>query len=308
MVKFFEKKNGKTIESSGFSQDCIIYVTDPTNDEVHMLSSLLNFTSDFITDALDVDERARIDFDDNVTEIIIKVPYKDEEDQKITYKTVPLGIIIGRNFIMFVSKYRVEIIEKMVERMELNPHKKSRMIFQIFYKNAILFLSYLKEINKISDSAEERLHESMKNRELEVLMYLEKSLVYFTTSLRSNEIVMERILRGNIIEIFEEDRELLEDTIVENKQALEMAHIYSDILSGMMDAFASVISNNLNLVMKVLTVVTIIMQIPTIISSFYGMNIGLPFQNDTLAYVYIISWSIIGCIVAVYWFKKKKWI
>ena len=293
MVKFFEKKNGKTIESSGFSQDCIIYVTDPTNDEVHMLSSLLNFTSDFITDALDVDERARIDFDDNVTEIIIKVPYKDEEDQKITYKTVPLGIIIGRNFIMFVSKYRVEIIEKMVERMELNPHKKSRMIFQIFYKNAILFLSYLKEINKISDSAEERLHESMKNRELEVLMYLEKSLVYFTTSLRSNEIVMERILRGNIIEIFEEDRELLEDTIVENKQALEMAHIYSDILSGMMDAFASVISNNLNLVMKVLTVVTIIMQIPTIISSFYGMNIGLPFQNDTLAYVYIISLSLI---------------
>ncbi len=308
MVKFFEKKNGKAVESSGFSQDCIIYVTDPTNDEVHMLSSLLGFTPDFITDSLDLDERARIDFDDNATEIIIKVPYKDEEDQKITYKTVPLGIIIGKNFIMFISKYRVEIIEKMIQRMELNPHKRSRMIFQIFYKNALLFLSYLKEINKMSDSAEERLHESMKNRELEVLMYLEKSLVYFTTSLRSNEIVMERILRGNIIEIFEEDRELLEDTIVENKQALEMAHIYSDILTGMMDAFASVISNNLNLVMKVLTVVTIIMQIPTIISSFYGMNIGLPFQNDSMAYVYIITWSVIGCIVAVYWFKRKRWI
>jgi magnesium transporter len=171
-----------------------------------------------------------------------------------------------------------------------------------------LFLSYLKEINKISDSTEEKLQETTHNRELEVLMYLEKSLVYFTTSLRSNEIVMERILRGTILEIYEDDKELLEDTIVENKQALEMAHIYSDILSGMMDAFASVISNNLNVVMKILTVVTIIMQIPTILTGFYGMNVGLPFQNDVFAYVYVIVWSLVAAVLVVFWFKKKKWI
>ncbi|HPE69790.1 MAG TPA: magnesium transporter CorA family protein [Thermotogota bacterium] len=308
MVKFYAMQEGRIRESSSFSKDCIIYVINPTGDEIHMLSSLLNFDPDYITDPLDSDERARIDIDDNITEIIVKIPYMDTEDQKITYKTVPLGTILGENFILFVSRYPVRFLEKMVEQNRLNPKKRSQMIFQIFYRNALLFLSYLKEINKISDKAEEKLHESMRNSELEVLMYLEKSLVFFTTSLRSNEIVMERILRGNIIQIYEEDRELLEDTIVENKQALEMANIYSDILSGMMDAFASVISNNLNVVMKILTVVTIIMQIPTIIASFYGMNVGLPFQDNPLTWVFMITWSVIGGIVAIYWFKKKKWI
>lgn len=308
MVQFFKSDEKGLKETSGFSENGIIYVSSPNQDETRMLSSLLNFTPDFITDPLDMDERARIDFDDNATEIIIKVPYKDEEDQKITYKTMPLGIVIGENFVLFVSRHRVPFLEDMIERSQLEPMKKSRMIFQIFYRNAILFLSYLKEINKISDATEEKLHESTLNKELEILMYLEKSLVYFTTSLRSNEIVMERILRGTIIEIYEDDKELLEDTIVENKQALEMAHIYSDILTGMMDAFASVISNNLNVVMKVLTIVTIIMQIPTILTGFYGMNVGLPFQNDVFAYVYVITWSLIAAIVVIFWFKKKKWI
>jgi len=308
MVQFFKSDEKGLKETSGFSENGIIYVSNPNQDETRMLSSLLNFTPDFITDPLDMDERARIDFDDNATEIIIKVPYKDEEDQKITYKTMPLGIVIGENFVLFVSRHRVPFLESMIAKSQLEPMKKSRMIFQIFYRNAILFLSYLKEINKISDATEEKLHESTLNKELEILMYLEKSLVYFTTSLRSNEIVMERILRGTIIEIYEDDKELLEDTIVENKQALEMAHIYSDILTGMMDAFASVISNNLNVVMKVLTIVTIIMQIPTILTGFYGMNVGLPFQNDVFAYVYVITWSLIAAIVVIFWFKKKKWI
>jgi len=308
MVQFFKSDEKGLKEQTGFSENGLISVTNPTKDETRMLSSLLNFEPDFITDPLDLDERARIDFDDHATEIIIKVPYKDEEDVKITYKTIPLGIVIGESFVLFVCRYRVPFLETMIERSQLDPNKRSRMIFQIFYRNALLFLSYLKEINKISDSTEEKLQETTHNRELEVLMYLEKSLVYFTTSLRSNEIVMERILRGTILEIYEDDKELLEDTIVENKQALEMAHIYSDILSGMMDAFASVISNNLNVVMKVLTVVTIIMQIPTILTGFYGMNVGLPFQNDVFAYVYVIVWSLVAAILVVFWFKKKKWI
>ncbi len=308
MVQFFKSDEKGLKETTGFSENGLIYVTNPTLDETRMLSSLLNFEPDFITDPLDLDERARIDFDDHATEIIIKVPFKDEEDVKITYKTIPLGIVIGTNFVLFVSRYRLPFLETMIEKSQLDPNKRSQMIFQIFYRNAILFLSYLKEINKISDSTEEKLQETTHNRELEVLMYLEKSLVYFTTSLRSNEIVMERILRGTILEIYEDDKELLEDTIVENKQALEMAHIYSDILSGMMDAFASVISNNLNVVMKILTVVTIIMQIPTILTGFYGMNVGLPFQNDVFAYVYVIVWSLVAAILVVFWFKKKKWI
>jgi magnesium transporter len=206
------------------------------------------------------------------------------------------------------SKYPVEFVQKMIDESKVNPKKRSRMIFQLMYKNAILFLNHLKEINKITDSIEEKLQEAMKNKELQQLMYLEKSLVYFTTSLRSNEIVMERILRGNVFEIFDEDRELLEDTIVENKQALEMANIYSSILSGMMDAYASVISNNVNSIMKVLTIVTIVLQIPAILSSFYGMNIPLPFQQEGLVFIFILAWSVVIGMLILLWFKKKKWI
>src|SRR6056297_1216818 len=160
MVKFFKSDENGLKETTGFSENGIITVTSPTQDETRMLSSLLNFEPDFITDPLDLDERARIDFDDHATEIIIKVPFKDEEDIKITYKTIPLGIVIGANFVLFVSRYRVPFLETMIERSQLDPNKRSRMIFQIFYRNALLFLSYLKEINKISDATEEKLHES----------------------------------------------------------------------------------------------------------------------------------------------------
>ena len=308
MVRFFSRENEKVVEKKGFSQDCIILVVNPTRDETNMISSLLNFTPDFINDVQDLDERARIDYDEKVIQIILKVPYKDESDEKLLYKTIPLSILLGENYILLGSKYPVDFIQTMIEESKVNPKKRSRMIFQMMYKNAILFLNHLKEINKVTDSIEEKLQESMKNKELEQLMYLEKSLVYFTTSLRSNEIVMERVLRGNVFEIFDEDRELLEDTIVENKQALEMANIYSSILSGMMDAYASVISNNVDSIMKVLTIVTIVLQIPTILSSFYGMNIPLPFQHEGVVFVFILAWSVVVGMLILLWFKKKKWI
>ena len=308
MVRFFSRENEKVVEKNGFSQDCIILVVNPTREEAAMISSLLDFTPDFIHDVQDLDERARIDYGEKMIQIILKVPYKDTSDEKLLYKTIPLNILLGENYILLGSKYPVEFVQKMIDESKVNPKKRSRMIFQLMYKNAILFLNHLKEINKITDSIEEKLQEAMKNKELQQLMYLEKSLVYFTTSLRSNEIVMERILRGNVFEIFDEDRELLEDTIVENKQALEMANIYSSILSGMMDAYASVISNNVNSIMKVLTIVTIVLQIPAILSSFYGMNIPLPFQQEGLVFIFILAWSVVIGMLILLWFKKKKWI
>jgi len=308
MVRFFSRENEKVVEKNGFSQDCIILVVNPTREEAAMISSLLDFTPDFIHDVQDLDERARIDYGEKVIQIILKVPYKDASDEKLLYKTIPLNILLGENYILLGSKYPVEFVQKMIDESKVNPKKRSRMIFQLMYKNAILFLNHLKEINKITDSIEEKLQEAMKNKELQQLMYLEKSLVYFTTSLRSNEIVMERILRGNVFEIFDEDRELLEDTIVENKQALEMANIYSSILSGMMDAYASVISNDVNSIMKVLTIVTIVLQIPAILSSFYGMNIPLPFQQEGLVFIFILAWSVVIGMLILLWFKKKKWI
>lgn len=308
MVKFYNRIEHKLVETKSFSQDALIKVVNPSSDEIHMLSSLLNFDPDFIADSLDEDERARIEVDEDTILLILKVPMRNEEDEKIPYKTVSLGIIIGKNFILLSMKQNIDFIEKMIETSLLNPHKKSKMIFQIFFKNAKLFLDYLKEINKTIDLIEEELHKSMKNNELETLMYLEKSLVYFTTSLRSNEIMMEKLLKGKILELYEDDEDLLEDTLIENRQAIEVTNIYSNILSGMMDAYASVISNNLNIVMKVLTVVTILLQVPTILTSFYGMNVKLPFQQNPLTYINIIISSIIIMIMTYLWFKGKKWL
>jgi magnesium transporter len=168
------------------------------------------------------------------------------------------------------------------------------------------FLRYLRYIDKKTDDVEKQLHKSMKNKELFKLLDLAKSLVYFTTSLKSNETVLEKLLRGRYLKMYEEDQDLLEDVIIENKQALEMANIHSSILSGMMDAFASVISNNLNIVMKFLTSVTIVMAIPTMVSSLFGMNVALPMQNNPLAFLYLVLISLGVSAGAVYYLYKKQ--
>ena len=182
-------------------------------------------------------------------------------------------------------------------------------MLQILYRNASLYLQYLRVINKLSDKIEQKLHVSTENRELIELLELEKSLVYFTTSLRSNEVVLEKLLKSDRVKKFPEDEDLLEDVIVENRQAIEMANIYSGILSGMMDAFASVISNNLNIVMKFLAVMTIVLSVPTIIFAAYGMNLnaaGMPFANSPFGFLIVVVFSLVVSIaVAVYLAKKK---
>ncbi len=167
------------------------------------------------------------------------------------------------------------------------------MLLQILYRNSVLFLSYLKQIDKNSTRVEQELHKSLKNQELIQMLKLEKSLVYFATSLKSNEVVMEKLMRMSFIKKYPDDMELLEDVIIENKQAIEMCNIYRDILSGTMNAFASVISNNLNIVMKLLTSITIILSIPTLIASLWGMNVGVPFANNPFGFVIVIAISVL---------------
>ena len=178
-------------------------------------------------------------------------------------------------------------------------------IFQILYLNSSYYLNYLKQINKETEIAEYILKNSMQNKELLKLLSLEKSLVYFTTSLKSNEIVMEKTLRGKIVKLYEEDEEILEDAITENRQAIEMAQIYSNILNGTMDAYASIISNNLNGVMKFLTSITIILAVPTMISSFWGMNVKLPFENSPMGFLIMVLIAIIMTIAVTLWLNKK---
>ena len=176
---------------------------------------------------------------------------------------------------------------------------------QLLYANSALYLTLLKKINKETEIAESVLKDSMKNKELLKLLSLEKSLVYFTTSLKSNEVVMEKTMRGKIIKLYEEDEDILEDSIIENKQAIEMAKIYSDILNGTMDAYASIISNNLNRVMKYLTSITIILAIPTMVASYWGMNVRVPLQENPWGFPIIFIFSIMIAIIATIWLGKK---
>ena len=273
-------------EIKEFKKGAWINLVNPSENEIKKVCESVQIQDDFIRDALDFEEKARIDQedDDNTTLFVVDVPVTERgEDGEVLYTTVPLGMIVVRDdFFITVSLRKNKIIESFEKRKIKNfqTYKKTRFIFQILYLNSSFYLSYLKQINKETEVAEYILKNSMRNKELLKMLTLEKGLVYFTTSLKSNELVMEKALRGKIIKLYDEDEEILEDAITENRQAIEMAQIYNNILNGTMDAYASIISNNMNGVMKTLTSITIILAVPTMISSFWGMNVNLPLQND----------------------------
>jgi len=315
MIKMYstDVETNKTEEIKEFKKGNWINMIAPTEEEIKMVCKKLKIQEDFIRYPLDFEEKARIDMeeDDNTTLFIIDVPIIEKESNEQVYSTMPLGMIVVRDdYFITVSLKQNRVIselEKTKQKNNIITYKKSRMILQVFYKNAELYLKYLKKINKETEIAESVLKNSLKNKELLKMLSLEKSLVYFTTSLKSNEVVMEKTLRGKIIKLYEEDEDILEDAIIENKQAIEMSKIYSDILNGTMDAYASIISNNLNGVMKFLTSITIILAIPTMIASYWGMNIEVPmqFSNSPWAFYAVVAFSVILGIIAMIWLKKK---
>ena len=297
-------------EIKEFKKGAWINLVNPSENEIKKVCENIGIQEDFIRDALDYEEKARIDKeeDDNTTLFVVDVPITEKIEGAETYTTMPLGMIVVRDdFFLTVSLKRNKVIESFEKRKIKNfqTYKKTRFIFQILYLNASYYLTYLKQINKETDIAEYILKNSMKNKELLKLLSLEKGLVYFTTSLKSNELVMEKTLRGKIIKLYEEDEDILEDAITENRQAIEMAQIYSNILTGTMDSYASIISNNLNGVMKFLTSITIILAVPTMISSFWGMNVALPFEKSPIGFVVMVAIAIIMTLAATWWLKKK---
>ena len=300
------EETNKMEEIKEFQKGSWVNLVNPSENEIKNIG----IEEDFIRDALDDEEKARIDHedDDNTTLFIVDVPIIEKSDENDIYVTMPLGMIVVRDdFFITVSLKKNKIIEDFEKKKIKNVQtfKKTRFIFQILYLNSSYYLSFLKQINKETEIAEYILKNSMKNKELLKLLSLEKGLVYFTTSLKSNEIVMEKTMRGKIVKLYEDDEEILEDAITENRQAIEMAQIYSNILNGTMDAYASIISNNLNGVMKFLTSITIVLAVPTMISSFWGMNVGLPFQNSPFGFVFMILISVILTLLVTYWLKKK---
>ena len=297
-------------EIKEFKKGSWISLTNPSEIEIKKVCESINIQEDFIRDALDFEEKARIDTeeDDNTILFVVDVPIIEKNEENQIYTTMPLGMIVVRDdFFITVSLRRNKIIEDFEKRKIKNfqTYKKSRFIFQILYLNSSYYLTHLKQINKETEIAEYILKNSMRNKELLKLLSLEKSLVYFTTSLKSNELVMEKTMKGKIIKLYEDDEDILEDAIIENRQAIEMAKIYSDILNGTMDAYASIISNNLNGVMKTLTSITIVLAVPTMISSFWGMNVPVPFQYNKFGFLVMILLAIVITLVVTWWLKKR---
>ena len=298
-------------EIKEFKKGSWINLVNPSENEIKKVCESISIQEDFIRDALDYEEKARIDQedDDNTILFVVDVPIIEKGEENEIYATMPLGMIVVRDdFFITVSLRKNRIIESFEKRKIKNfqTYKKTRFIFQILYLNSSFYLNYLKQINKETEIAEYILKNSMRNKELLKLLNLEKGLVYFTTSLKSNELVMEKTLRGKIIKLYEEDSEILEDAITENKHAIEMSQIYTNILNGTMDAYASIISNNLNSVMKTLTSITIILAIPTMISSFWGMNVNLPLQNSPFGFIIMIAISVILTLLVSWWLKRRN--
>ena len=310
MIKMYNTDINTNIteETKDLKKGNWINMISPTEEEIQRVCAALQIKQDFIRYSLDEEEKARIDTedDDNTTLYIIDIPVIESDRTRRVYVTMPIGVIFVRDdYIITVSQKNNDII-KDIKTENVITYKKSRFLLQILYANSKKFLSLLYKINKELESTENKLKNSLQNEGLLKMLDLEKSLVYFTTSLKSNEVVMEKTTRGKIIKLYEEDEDLLEDAIIENKQAIEMAKINSDILSGTMDTYASIISNNLNAVMKILTSVTFILAIPTLIASIWGMNVELPFQREPLGFLIITVFSIIMCIVATIWLKRKR--
>lgn len=310
MVKILKTTDNGVLQIEDYEDGCWIAMTNPTAEELQDVSTKYNIAPDDLRASLDEEERSRIEVEENYALILVDIPTIEERNDKDWYGTIPLGIILCDKAIVTVCLEDTPVLTSFMDGRVRNfyTYMKTRFIFQILYRNATLYLNYLRIIDRRSDAIEQKLHEATRNRELIELLELEKSLVFFTTSLKSNEVVLEKLLKSTAIKKYPEDEDLIEDVIVENKQAIEMANIYSGILNGTMDTFASVISNNQNIVMKFLATITIVLSIPTMIASFYGMNVnteGMPFADMKWGFVIVIGISLVISLIIAMIFRKK---
>lgn len=322
-MKVYKTRNGRILEESSLEEENLwIELVNPTEEEISLVSDKFGIRIEFLKASLDYDESSRIDIDDQQILILVNMPIVEHEELPVMYNTVPFGIIITEEMLVTVSLEESQLTLDLIRsHPDYNTNNRTRLALELLYNIARLFLKYLKDIDKRSVEIEQGVKKSLRNEELVKLLNLEKSLVYFTTSLKSNEFVLERFKRfylkrahdkevkltKEILEINDEDEEFLEDVIIENKQAIDMADVYSNILGNTMDAFATIISNNLNIVMKFLAIITLVLAIPSIITSYYGMNIALPYQKSPLAYLGIIVISCIVMVIVAYILIKKKY-
>ena len=308
MKRIFKTVEDHLIECSTLEKGCWVHLQNPTREEIEGLNTRFKLDPTYLQAALDEEESARIESDNGQTLIIVDIPFVESEGSGYIYSTIPMGIILVDEVIITVCTRETPIITDFTEERIRNfwTFKRTRFILQVLHRNASRFLAYLKQIDKASMHVQELLEKSSRNQELLQMMKLEKSLVFFSTSLKGNEMVMEKLLRLEVIQKYPDDTDLLEDVIIENKQAIEMCNIYRDIMSGTMDAFASIISNNLNITMKVLTSLTVVMSIPTIFASLWGMNVKVPFANNPAGFWIVLGVSAVAALGAFFLLYKKK--
>jgi len=311
MIKIYQSDmiNNEISVLKNIKPNSWIDVVKPTDSEIAELAEVLNIDLDFINYVLDDEEQPRIDIDDDTKLIIIDVPYREKKHKNFLVNTTPLAIFIVRDeYIVTISKDNEFLKDfRNLKVKEFFTYKKSRFTIQIFYYMALSYLKYLRIIGKQIDMQEERLYKSTTNKDLEKMLNLEMSLVYMMTSLKSNKLVLDKIMKGNIINFYEEDMELLEDASIENNQAIEMASVYREILSSITSSFANIISNNLNTIMKFLAGITIVLSIPTMISSFMGMNVDMGILADkSYSFLLILLFSVFMSIIVAIVLKRKN--
>lgn len=302
------KQKHQLVEIDELERNCWINVTNPTPEEIDRLIKEFRVPDDFLYDILDVDERSRTEAEGRWFMIIMRIPVF-RTDNGIPYITVPLGILISPHSIITICLYENDVIRGIlypVKVKAINLENKVNFVLELFNRASTQYLKYLKDINIRTNHIEKDLEKSTKNKELQNLLKMEKCLLFFITSLKSNEILLQKLQRSRFASSPELDEDLLADVFIETKQAIEMSQIYSDIQAGLMDAFASVISNNLNVVMKTLTAITIILMIPTLVASFFGMNIRNHMEDMNYGFFIVIGISIVMSTLALLYFKRRK--
>lgn len=313
MVVYLKRENGGLKKLNSPEKGCWIHLYGPFGtEESQKLSEQLSIDIDFISDSLDIDERSRYESEDGVDLIVLKTPLPNDgiSDIEASYITIPIGIIRNEDYLITVSAYKNQVIEFFLNTppKNFNPADVEATILAIFERNVTMFQTFLKNINNERYAYEKALYKSSSNDDLTKLLNIQKSLIYFVTNLRFNDLLLLKIKRTNFLRISEEEKsDLLDDIIIENQQALSMSEMYSDILNGTMDAFASIISNNLNEIMKRLTSVTILLTVPMLIASFYGMNVRLPGEDMQYSFVFVFGLCIVISSFMGYFFVKKKW-
>lgn len=311
MIQFFKNINHQTVEIESPENGTWVNILPPLKQqEFSNLSEALDIPLDFLTDSLDIDERARFEEEDNVKLIVIKTPTENNSfnESDAYYITIPICIILTHNQIVTVNSFENGAIKKFLNTFQnRHPDKKNMMVLKVIEKITQTYLEYLKEINQRRNLMEQKLYASNRNEELLELMRIQKSMVYFVTALRSNEMLLLKLIRTNFLGLTDEEKEFLDDLAVDMSQALEMANIYTNILSSTLDAFASIINNNMNNVLKRLTSITIILSLPALVTGIYGMNVPIPGSGSHYAFYIPILLSVGISIIISWYFMKKKW-